>query len=79
MAKSAPSEARLHEINAGFGIQLAGTTKATMVPVMLPQTLQQLPGTLLQPVVGVVVGGTMVEGAPPTRGVEGKKSRGQRG
>ncbi len=80
VAKAAPGEARLHEINAGFGIQSAGTTGATTVPVILPPTLQQLPGTLmLQPVVGVVVGGTMVGGAPPTRGVEGKKTRGQKG
>jgi hypothetical protein len=79
VAKAAPSEARLGEINAGFGIQSADTTEATIMPVILPLTLQQAPGTLLQPVVGVVVGGTMVGGAPPTRGVEGKKSRGQRG
>jgi hypothetical protein len=83
--RAAPGEARLREINAGFGIQSAGTVgtgtppEATMVPVILPPTLQQPPGTLLQPVVGVVVGGTMVGGAPPTRGVEGKKTRGQRG
>ncbi len=31
-----------------------------------------------QPVVGVVVGGTMVGGASPTRG-DGKKTKGQRG
>ncbi len=35
LAKAAPGEARLHEINAGFGIQSAATTtKATMVPVV---------------------------------------------
>ena len=74
MAKAAPGEARLREINAGFGIQSAATTtKATMVPVLLPPTMQQPPGTLVEPVVGVIVGGTMVGGAPPTRGEDGKK------
>jgi hypothetical protein len=83
--RAAPGEARLREINAGFGIQSAGTVgtstppETAMVPVILPPTLQQPPGTLLPPVVGVVVGGTMVGGAPPTRGDEGKKTRGQRG
>ena len=72
MAKAAPGEARLHELNAAFGIQSAANTKAKMMPVILPPTMQQPPGTLLQPVVGVVVGGTMVGGAPPTRG-DGKK------
>jgi len=68
VAKAAPGEVRLREINAGFGVQSAGTAEATMLPVILPPTLQQSPGTLmLQPVVGVVVGGTMVGGAPPTR------------
>ena len=74
VAKISPGEARLREINAGFRIQSAGTTNATMVPVILSSTLQQPPYTLLQPVVGVVVGGTMVGGAPPTRGVEGNKT-----
>ena len=36
VAKADPDEARLHEINAGFGKQSAGTTKATMVHVILP-------------------------------------------
>jgi len=62
VAKAAPGEARLHEINAGFGIQSAATPVATMVPVMLPSTLLQPPGTLVQPVLGVIVGGTMVRG-----------------
>jgi hypothetical protein len=78
VAKAAPGEARLRELNAAFGIQSAATTKATMMLVILPPTMQQPPGTLLQPVVGVVVGGTMVGGAPPTRG-DGKKTKGQRG
>ncbi len=74
VAKAAPGEARLHEINAGFGIQYAATTtEATMVPVLLPLTMQQPPGTLVEPVVGVIVGGTMVGGAPPTSGEDGKK------
>ena len=60
VAKAAPGEVRLREINAGFGIQSAATTVATMVPVMLPPTMLQPPGTLVQPVVGVIVGGTMV-------------------
>ena len=60
VAKAAPGEVRLREINAGFGIQSAATTIATMVPVMLPPTMLQPPGTLVQPVVGVIVGGTMV-------------------
>ena len=74
-------EARLREINAGFGIQSAGTVgtstppETAMVPVILPPTLQQPPGTLLPPVLGVVVGWTMVGGAPPTRGDDGKKRR----
>ncbi len=74
VAKAAPGEARLRKINAGFGIQSAATnTKATMVPVLLPPTMQQPPGTLVEPVVGVIVGGTTVRGAPPTRGEDGKK------
>jgi hypothetical protein len=66
--RAAPGEERLREINAAFGIQSAATKEVAMVPVILPPTMQQLPGTLLQPLVGVVVGGTMVGGAPPTRG-----------
>ncbi len=69
VGKAAPGEARLRKINAGFGIQSAATTtKATMVPVLLPPTMQQPPGTLVEPVVGVIVGGTMVGGAPPIGG-----------
>ncbi len=74
LAKAAPGEARLRKINAGFGIQSAATTtKATMVHVLLPPTMQQQPGTLVEPVLGVIVGGTMVGGAPPTKGEDGKK------
>ena len=65
--RAAPGEERLREINAGFGIQSGTTTKATMVPVLLPPTMPQPRGTLVQPVVGVIVGGTMVGGAPSTR------------
>jgi hypothetical protein len=36
VAKAAPGEARLHELNAAFGIQSAATTEATMMPVILP-------------------------------------------
>ena len=75
--RAAPGEARLREINAAFGIQSAATTEFAMVPVILPPTMQQLPGTLLQPVVGVVVKGTMVGGASPTR--DKKKTKYQRG
>jgi hypothetical protein len=78
VANVAPGEARLRELNAAFGIQSAAITEATMMPVILRPTMQQPPGTLLQPVVGVVVGGTMVGGAPPTRGNR-KKTKGQRG
>jgi hypothetical protein len=74
-AEAAPGEASLCEINAGFGIQSAVTTIATMVPVMLPPTMLHPPGTLVQPVLGVIVGGTMVGGAPPTRGDDGNKAR----
>ena len=49
-----------------------------MMPVILPPTMYQPPGTLLQPVKGVVVGGTMIGGAPPTRG-DGKTTKDQRG
>jgi hypothetical protein len=68
VAKAAPGEARLHELNAALGFKPPTTTEAAMLPVVLPPTMQQPPGTLLQPVEGVVVGGTMVGGAPPTRG-----------
>jgi hypothetical protein len=78
VVKAALGEARLCELHAAFGIQSAATREATMMPVILPPTMQQPPGTLLQPVVGVVVGGTMVGGAPPTRG-DRKKTKGQRG
>ena len=46
--------------------------------IVLPPTMPQPPGTLLQPLVGVVVGGTMVGGAPPTRG-NGQATKRQRG
>ena len=73
VAKAAPGEARLRVINAGFGIQSASTTEATMVPVLLPPTMPQPQGTLVQPLVGLIVGRTMVGGAPPTRGDDGNK------
>ena len=79
VAKAAPGEASLCEINAGFGIQYAATTVATMVPVMLPPTMLQPPGTLVQPVLRLIVGRTMVGGAPPTRGDDGNKTRHLRG
>ena len=75
--RAAPGEARLRQINAAFGIQSADTTEVAMVPVILPPTMQQPPGKLLQPVVGIVVGGTMVGGASPTR--DRNKTKGQRG
>ena len=80
VAKAAPGETRLRELNAALGFKPAATTKAAMLPVVLPPTMQQQqpPGTLLQPVEGVVVGGTMVGGAPPTRGY-GKTTKRQRG
>ncbi len=77
MDRVAPGEARLHEINAAFGIQSAASTEVTIVAVILPPATQQPPGTLLQPVVGVVVGGTMIGGASSTR--HGKKTKCQRG
>jgi len=73
VAKAAPGEARLCEINAGFGIQSAATTEATMVPVLLSPTMPQPQGTLVQPVLDMIVGGTMIGGAPPTRGDDGNK------
>jgi hypothetical protein len=73
VARAAPGEARLREINAGFGIKSAAAAKGTMVPVLLPPTMPQPRGTLVQPVLGVIVGGTMVGGAPPSRGDDGKK------
>ena len=73
VAKAAPGEARIQEINAGFGIQSAATTEATMVPLLLSPTMPQPQGTLVQPVLGVIVGGTMIGGAPPTRGDDGNK------
>ena len=76
VAKAAPGEARLCEINAGFGMTSAAATETRTVTVILPPTMPQPQGTLmLQPVLGVVVGGTMVGGAPPTRGDDGKKCR----
>ena len=78
VAKAAPGEARLRELNAALGFKPATTTKAAMLPVVLPPTMQQPPGTLLQPVEGVVVGGTMVGRAPPTRG-DGHATERQRG
>jgi hypothetical protein len=68
VAKAALGEARLPELNAALGLKPAATTEAAMLPVILPPTMHQPPGTLLQPVEGVVVGGTMVGGALPTRG-----------
>jgi hypothetical protein len=73
VAKAAPGEAWLREINAGFRKQSASTTEATLVPVLLPPTMPQPQGTLVQPLVGVIVGGTMVGGAPPTRGDDRNK------
>jgi hypothetical protein len=73
VAKAAPGEARLCKINAGFGKQSAFTTEATMVPVLLPPTMPQPQGPLVQPLVGVIVGRTMVGGAPLTRGDDGNK------
>ena len=70
-------ETRLHELNATFGLQPAATTKAAMMPILLPPTMQQLPGTFLQPVEGVF-GGTMVGRAPQTRGDQ-KKTKCRRG
>ena len=64
-----------------LALALAGSwQQETMMPVILPPTMQQLPGTLLQlqPVDGVVVGGAMICGAPPTKGDE-KKTKAQRG
>ena len=78
VAKAAPGEARLRELNAALGLKPAATTEAAMLPVILPPTMQQPPGTLLQPVEGVVVGGTMVGGAPPTGG-DGQTTKRQRG
>jgi hypothetical protein len=69
VAKAALGEARLREINAGFGMTSAAATETRTVTVLLPPTMPQPQGTLmLQPVLDVVVGGTMVGGAPPTRG-----------
>ena len=73
VAKAAPGEARLREINVVFGTQSTAASEATVVSVLLPPTMPQLQGTLVQPVVGVIVGGTMVGGAPPTRGDDGNK------
>ena len=78
VAKAAPGEARLRELNAALGFKPATTTEAAMLPVVLPPTMQQPPYTLLQPVEGVVVGGTMVGGAPPTRG-DGQATKRKRG
>ena len=78
VAKAALGEARLRELNAatfGLYLQPSTTTRTAMMGVTLPPTMQQPPVALLQPVVGVVVGGTMVGGATPTRG---KKTKGQR-
>jgi hypothetical protein len=55
-----------------------GETERKLKATIFSPIMQQPPGTLLQPVVDVVVGGTIVGGAPPTRG-NGKKTKGQRG
>ena len=62
-----------------LALALAGSRQRhTMMPVILPPTMQQLPGTLLQHVEGVVVGGAMIGRSPPTR-VDGNKTKAQRG
>jgi hypothetical protein len=40
VAKAAPGEARLHELNAALGLRPAATTEAAMLPVILPPTMQ---------------------------------------
>jgi hypothetical protein len=55
VAKAAPGEARLREINAGFGMTSAAATETRTVTVLMPPTMPQPQGTLmLQPVLGVV-------------------------
>ncbi len=66
--RAALGEARLREINVVFGTQSTAASEATVVSVLLPPTMPQPQGTWVQPVLGVIVGGTMVGGAPPTRG-----------
>lgn len=64
-----------------LALALAGSRQRhTMMPVILPPTptMQQPPGTLLQHVEGVVVGGAMIGRSPPTR-VDGNKTKAQRG
>jgi hypothetical protein len=82
VAKAAPGEARLRELNAatfGLYLQPSTTTQTAMMGVTLPPTMQQPPCTLLQLAEGaVVVGGTMVGGAPPTRG-DGNRIKRRRG
>jgi hypothetical protein len=46
VAKAAPGEARLCELNAALGFKPPTTTKAVMLPVVLPPNMQQPPGTL---------------------------------
>ena len=40
--------------------------KSVLQPTRHKTTFPAKPGTLVQPVLGVIVGGTMVGGAPPT-------------
>jgi hypothetical protein len=55
VAKAAPGEARLREINVGFGMTSAAATETRTVTVLMPPTMPQPQGTLmLQPVLGVV-------------------------
>ena len=82
VAKAATGEARLRELNAatfGLYLQPSTTTQTAMMGVTLPPTMQQPPCTLLQLAeCAVVVGGTMVGGAPPTRG-DGNRIKRHRG
>ena len=76
--RAALGEARLREINVVFGTQSTAASEATVVSVLLPPTMPQPQGTWVQPVLGVIVGGTMVGGAPPTRGDDGmRRQRGK--
>jgi len=76
--RAALGEARLREINVVFGTQSTAASEATVVSVLLPPTMPQPQGTWVLPVLGVIVGGTMVGGAPPTRGDDGmRRQRGK--
>jgi len=76
--RAALGEARLREINVVFGTQSTAASEATVVSVLLPPTMPQPQGAWVQPVLGVIVGGTMVGGAPPTRGDDGmRRQRGK--